>query len=642
MSKQQTIFRNATVFDGSGAEPSVMDVAVEGGQVVAIGERLPAENATELDCSGQWLMPGLLDIHTHLDLEVELAPELPEVLRHGTTTVLMSNCSLGVAFGNQRKDGADPIVDCFARVENIPKSVLSKVADVCHWNDSGDYLDHFDGMNLGPNVVPLIPHSMLRIEVMGLQDSVSRDPTPDELNRMEALMEKGMGEGYVGFSTDNLPFHFLANQPNARKQIPTQFASYSELKRLTSVLRKWGRVWQATPPKDSKYTTLRNFLLTSGRLHGKPLKTTATAAIDVHTDKSITKMGFILSALLNSWLLKGLFRFQCLSSPFKVWSDGVITPLAEEIPELRLLNEKDLDDRAGRLAILNDPTWVRDFRKMWFEGKSGFSFASFRRLIRREHNILNRRLDDMFIESCPVASWQGEAMEAPYQRLLAWQNSQGKTGAQTDEEAQFFASLSSPVKDDADFFLCLLREWDTDLRWHTTVANRDPAVLKKLLFHKQTLPGFNDSGAHLTNMAFYDGNLRTLKMAKEDGLQQVAKAVHRLTALPAEFLGLNAGVLKVGAQADITVINPDLLTNWNPEDTIEYIHRDLFEAKQLVNRPEGIVTQVMVAGKLAWSEGDFMPEVGEEQFGRLLRAKDHPAEIKRGVEQHTPELAAVV
>ena len=83
-------------------------------------------------------MPGLLDIHTHLDLEVELAPELKEAVRHGTTTAIMSNCSLGVAYGNQREGEDDPIVDCFARVENIPKHVLKQVGDVCTWKTSAE------------------------------------------------------------------------------------------------------------------------------------------------------------------------------------------------------------------------------------------------------------------------------------------------------------------------------------------------------------------------------------------------------------------------------------------------------------------------------------------------------------------------
>lgn len=623
----QFLFRNALVFDGSGSMPQLLDVAVAGERIVAIGRQLPPAQATVIDCSGRWLMPGLLDIHTHLDLEVELAPGLPEVVRHGTTTVVMSNCSLGIAYGHQRRDGADPIVDCFARVENVPKHVLRKVGDVVDWTDSAAYLDHFDRLPLGPNVTPLIPHSMLRIEVMGLQASVSREPTEDELRRMEALVEKGMKEGYVGFSTDALPFHYLANTPNTRKQIPTQFAPFSELRRLTDIVRRWDRVWQATPPKDSPLGTLRTFLLSSGRLFGRPLKTTATAAIDLHVNRAIARMGIALSRLINSRLLRGHFRFQALSAPFKVWSDGMITPNAEEVPELRLLNELELDDAAGRRRILDDPDYVRDFRSMWFKGRRGFNLARLKRWLRLEDNVLNRRLEDMFVDRCPIAHWSGEALAAPYQRLRQWQHGGGREGARDAQEAAFFATFPNPVGDEADFFLHLLRQWDTGLRWCTTTANRDPQRLRKLLFDPQTFPGFNDSGAHLTNMAFYDGNLRTLKLSQEEGLRRVAESVHRLTQAPAEFFGLNVGRLAVGAQADLCVIDPEALRRWEPERTIDYVWRELFDSHQMVNRPEGVVTEVMIGGRLAWQNGAYTPVFGVERCGRLLRASSHASEL---------------
>ena len=108
---------------------------------------------------------------------------LAEVTRHGTTTTVMSNCSLGLAFGAQRRNGEDPIVDCFARVENIPKHVLQKVADRVDWTTRRGYLDHLRTLPLGANVVPMVPHSMLRSEVMGLRGSVSRDPTAADLQR---------------------------------------------------------------------------------------------------------------------------------------------------------------------------------------------------------------------------------------------------------------------------------------------------------------------------------------------------------------------------------------------------------------------------------------------------------------------------
>lgn len=98
-----TVIRNALVFDGTGAMPEQIDLAIRDGRVAAKGRDLPAEMAARvIDGTGQWLMPGLLDIHTHLDLKVDLDPRLPEVVRHGTTTVLVGNCSLGTCFGKQR------------------------------------------------------------------------------------------------------------------------------------------------------------------------------------------------------------------------------------------------------------------------------------------------------------------------------------------------------------------------------------------------------------------------------------------------------------------------------------------------------------------------------------------------------------
>lgn len=620
------LFRNALVFDGSGAAPVQQDVAVREGCIAAIGPGLPAARAREvIDAAGGWLMPGLLDIHTHFDLEVELEPGLPEAVRHGTTTVVVSNCSLGLAYGAQRRDGSDPIVDCFARVENVPKHVLRKVGDRVTWNDSRTYLEHFSELPLGPNIVPMIPHSMLRIEVMGLQASVSRQPTAQELTRMGQLVEKGLREGYVGFSTDALPFHFLANRPHTQKQIPTQFASYGELKFLTNLVRRWGRVWQATPPKDSKIGVLRNFLLTSGRFFGKPLKVTAVAALDLVTNRSLLRMALLLSRILNSRFVNGHFRFQALAAPFKLWSDGVITPIAEEIPVLRRLNECDLDDRAGRLAIMDDPQWIADFRRMWMRGKTGFGLARLKRRLRMDDNVLTRELGDMQIETCPVADWSGESLQAVYERLQRWQ--QSGAGARSAAEQEAFASFPQPVADDCDFFLHLLRRFDTALRWWTITANRDRETTKALLFHPKLLPGFNDSGAHLTNMAFYDGNLRMLQFAQEDGIDKVAHAVHRLTREPAEFFGLNAGLLRPGAQADLVVVDPEALRAYDSDGGIRYLWRDIFQAHQLVNRSDGVIVHVMIGGKLAWRDGAYTRSHGRERMGRVLLNREHEAQV---------------
>ena len=623
-----TLITGATVIDGTGTEPVVEDVAIANGKVVARGSNLDASRAAEVvDGRGQWLMPGLLDIHTHFDLEVELVPGLPEAVRHGTTTVVFGNCSLGLVYGAQRRNGEDPIVDCFARVENIPKSVLEKVADTVDWDDSKDYLDHFDRLALGPNVVPMIPHSMLRAEVMGLKESVSRLPTDAEIRQMEALVEKGMQEGYVGFSTDALPFHYLANDPHRKTKIPSQWGTYGELKRLTHVVRKYDRVWQATPPKDSPPQVARNFLLTSGLLFGKTLKITAVAAMDLTTNKALSKLALVLTRILNWGPLKGHFRFQALAAPFRTWWDGPINPLAEEIDELRALNEPDLEDRAARQALLNDPAYVERFRAMWNHGKSGFNLANLMRILRRERMAFSRQPADMEFVTVPGQDWAGETFADVLARLQQWQRT--GQGAKSDAEAELFASFpreaDGVIRDDADFMLHLLRSFDINFRWTLVSANRDRAITKQLLFNPRVLPGFNDSGAHLTNMAFYDGNLRGLQMAQEDGMDRVAWHVKRLTRDPADFFGIDAGRMDIGSQADLILVDPKALAAYDSEANTRPVYRDAFEHEQMVNRSDGVVTRTWIAGHLAWLGDDFGQDLGKTRMGRVLVHRDAEA-----------------
>lgn len=617
--KIDTLIKNAKVFN-NGEQPVVEDVAITDGRIVCRGQALNDSLAsTIIDADGQWLMPGLFDIHTHYDLELEVAPGLPESTRHGTTSVVIANCSLGLAFGNQRDDTFDPIVACYARVENMPKSVLTNCADNVTWNTPKDYLNHLDELNLGPNVAVLLPHSMLRIESMGFENSISRDPTQTELHHMKTILRASLNEGYAGFSTDALPFHYLAQQPHCDKTIPTQFAKYDELKELAQVVREQGATWQATPPKDSVLGTLKTFLLTSGRLHGKPLKTTVVAALDVANNWKLARLGKILARLLNSPLIKGDFHMQALGAPFKIWSDGAITPIAEEIPELRQLNETDLEDRAGRLKILNDATYVKSFRAMWMKGKQGWSIARLKRKLDLEDFAFNRNLSDMTVDLCPHKNWQGLSFQDVLDRVLAIKNGTHTTGV-THAERALVQTDFSMVTDEADFMLQMLRSFDTTLSWSTVTANRDMQTVRDLLMNPLLLPGFNDSGAHLTNMAFYDVNLRSLKLAASGGDADVSYMVKRLTKDAADVFGIEGGSIYEGDIADLILIDPEKLAAYNGEEHVKRIHREEFQTEQLVNRSDGVVNLVMIGGHTAWENNTFSQHLGKTPMGRLLRS----------------------
>lgn len=614
------LIRNATVFDGSGSAPRQLDVALRRGRIAAKGSALPENNAAKIvDASGKWLMPGLLDIHTHLDLEVDLDPRLPEVVRHGTTTVIVGNCSLGTCFGRQDENGQDPIVDCFARVENIPKSVLRKCVDAIAWDNTGDYLDHLGQLPLGPNIAAFVPHSMLRIEVMGLQDSISRDPTPQELGRMAELLEQAMQQGYVGMSTDGLPFHYLANAPNTDQRIPTQFARFGELKRLLKVVREHGRVWQTTPILENRLTALFYFTLTSGRLFGQALKTSALSVMEFALAPRASHAFLGFARLMNSRLFQGQMHFQALGTNFRVWSDGMVSPLFEELDTTCQLIAKEYDDVEGRRALLDDPAFREAFRREWHHGRKGRNIARLKAWLGMPDHLVIRELGLLTFDGAPLDEWNGETLQQVYERVLRFQEGQAEA-ARSDAEKEALERFPHPLRDDADFMLHMMREYDKNFRFWADMSNIGNRATLDYLLHEQALPGFNDSGAHITNMAFFDTNLMSLKLAQKQGLETVGRMVRRLTREPAAFFGLDVGTLDIGAQADLVIIEPELLRQWDCNDTREYIYRDLFEHHQMVNRPPGIVEQVFIRGEPVWDHGEFTDVLGTRPLGRALRA----------------------
>jgi N-acyl-D-aspartate/D-glutamate deacylase len=612
------LIRGATVFDGSGGPGERLDIAVKDGRIAAQGAGLPETAAAEVhDGAGAWLIPGLLDIHTHEDLEVELEPGLPEVVRHGTTSVITGNCSIGLAFGNQRRDGQDPIVDCFARVENIPKTVLAKAADKATWRTTAEYLAHLDELPLGANLAPLVPHSMLRIEVMGLEDSIRRDPPRRSSGAWRRCSTAPWARATSASPPTGCPA--LSRQPAPRRQAHSHaIRVVCRVPAPDRRVRRHGRVWQMTPATDDGALTLKLFLLTSGRLYRRPLKITALAAIDSVNNRSNRSRAKAFARLLNSRLVNGRFRMQSLAAPFKIWSEGAVSPLAEGNPLMRRLIETELEDREARRRILEGPGVRRGVsgdvepRQVGLQPGPPAPRAAPRE---RVPHPGSQRHGDL---PGAGAGWAGLSMAEIFDRYRAWRASGG--GQDNAEEALAFNAIGAAIRDDGEFFLALLRHFDRDLYWHYVAANRDPKVIRELLLHPQMLPGFNDSGAHVTNMAYYDGNLRALSIGAVESEALFSRMVQRLTREPAEFFGLDVGRMAIGSQADLVMIDPERLKAYDGDAAIRLIHREAFGGEQLVNRSDGVVRATYVAGRRLWHGSGFDNVFGRERAGRALTA----------------------
>ena len=197
--------------------------------------KLPHAGRREIDAHGCWVMPGMLDIHTHYDAEVEAMPGLEESVRHGVTTVVMGNCSLSAALG-EKKD----ILDLFCRVESLPRDVLSRwLGDAIPWRGVREYYAHLEQVPLGPNVATLIGHSNVRAHVMGMERSLKVSKAEaDEVRTMQRIVEEALDEGYVGLSIDMLPWHRLDGEPFRGISVPSQHAHPSEYRSLAQPVRR--------------------------------------------------------------------------------------------------------------------------------------------------------------------------------------------------------------------------------------------------------------------------------------------------------------------------------------------------------------------------------------------------------------------
>lgn len=577
---ESVLIRGGTVFDGSGQRPGLAaDVLVRDGIVAQIGIDLPApDGATVLDATGRWVTPGFIDLHTHYDAELELDPGLRESVRHGVTSVLVGSCGLSFAIGSP-----EDLADQFCRVEGVPRdTVLPLLEKVKDWDGPAGYLEHLDGLTLGPNVTALFGHSAVRAEVMGLGRSVdeSARPSSAELGRMTRHLHEALDAGYLGMSFNTLPWDKLDGDRFRSRSTPSVYAKWREYRHFARVLRTRDRILEIVPDLQGRWNIAVILAMSTGVLR-KPLRTMAISLIDPRSARGTHRVAGGLSRFVNQ-RLNADFRWQALPEPFELWVDGMDVPVMEELGAgTRALHETDPERRRQLLA---DPAYRAEFRKQWANPLAPKAW--------------HRDLHEPRIIDCPDPSLIGRTFDdVATERGL----------------------------DPLDCFLDLQVTYGDDLRWYTVVGNERESSLRYVVNHPSVLMGFSDAGAHLRNMAYYDFPLHLLRMvvrgdAAGRPVMSPERAVHRLTGEIADYLGIDAGSLEVGRRADLAVVDPTTLDD-RLDDIVEEDMVGIPGLQRLVRRHDDCVPAVLVNGRIAWSDGRFAEGFGHEPgHGRVLRA----------------------
>jgi len=258
------VIRHGLVVDGRGGDPFVADVAVTDGRIVAIGENLGAAN-DDFDADGLIVTPGFVDIHTHYDGQVTWENSLAPSSNQGVTTVVTGNC--GVGFAPCRPEDHSELVELMAGVEDIPEVVMAEALE-WNWRTFPEYLDVVEARPHDIDIAAMLPHSALRVYVMGQRAIDREDATAEDIATMAELTREAIRAGAIGFGTSRA----LQHRSTRGEPIPTVRAHQDELQGILQAMCDEGSgVFQALSDFDEyqdvagEFAVLRGLVAKTGR-----------------------------------------------------------------------------------------------------------------------------------------------------------------------------------------------------------------------------------------------------------------------------------------------------------------------------------------------------------------------------------------
>lgn len=226
------IIRGGTLVDGTGAPAFTADVAVDRGQIVAVGRDLGRAHRT-LDADGLLVTPGFVDVHTHYDGQATWDETLEPSSGHGVTTVVMGNC--GVGFAPVHAEDRAFLIEVMEGVEEIPGAALDAGLSWV-WSSFPDYLDALERQPRSIDVATQVPHCALRCFVMRPERALEDRATPDDVAAMAKLTEQALRAGALGFSTSRTLLH----RTRSGDPVPGTHCEPEELLGIATALRDAG------------------------------------------------------------------------------------------------------------------------------------------------------------------------------------------------------------------------------------------------------------------------------------------------------------------------------------------------------------------------------------------------------------------
>ena len=182
--RYDVVLRNGQVFDGSGGTPFHGDVAIQGDRIAAVGNLDSARGSTEVDVQGMAVAPGFVNMMCWANESLIHDGRSQSDIRQGVTLEVLGE---GESMG--------PLTD------PMKAQAIKQQGDIKYkieWTTLGEYLNYLEKRGVSPNVASFIGAATPRRVVIGEND---RAPSPQELEKMRALVRQAMEEGAVGIAS---------------------------------------------------------------------------------------------------------------------------------------------------------------------------------------------------------------------------------------------------------------------------------------------------------------------------------------------------------------------------------------------------------------------------------------------------------
>jgi N-acyl-D-amino-acid deacylase len=175
------VIRNGNVYDGTGTQPVVADVAIKGDKIVRVARNFPGKGKIEIDANGLAVSPGFINMLSWATTSlIADGRSLSDIKQGVTLEVFGEGWSMGPLNKKMREQQLADMTEFKYEID---------------WTTLGEYLESLENRGISTNVASFVGATTVRIHEIGFDD---RPPTERELENMKSLVRRAMEDGALG------------------------------------------------------------------------------------------------------------------------------------------------------------------------------------------------------------------------------------------------------------------------------------------------------------------------------------------------------------------------------------------------------------------------------------------------------------